>query len=230
MSLPICTVSRACAPAAARGVVRWTSDSITRGLLAMIFCVAVIFPASAQEPAASGAGFDVERYTLRLQPDIDAGTLFGDQRIFARVLADGLSTAVFDAGDLVVRSVYRDGAAIAFEREGRQLRIRLPSPAHAGQRLDLRVVYDGKPRYGLRKPRTPTIPKAPGLRSVICPESSRFGLFRKSGCPVLFQVSRAVRPVLFVLFVLFVLLSRAVACCCWPCAGNRLTCVGGSRT
>jgi aminopeptidase N len=150
MSLPIRTVSRACAPDVSLGVERWSPRSIALRLLALLLCAAVIFPAPAQEPAASGAGLDVERYTLRLQPDIDTGSFSGDQRILARVLADGLSTAVFDAGDLVVRSMYRDGAAVAFEREGRQLRIRLPSPARAGQRLDLRIVYDGKPTHGLQ--------------------------------------------------------------------------------
>ncbi len=119
-------------------------------LLALAMFAVVGDAMAADEAHVSGAGLDIERYEVRLHPDIDAGTLAGSQRILARVLTDGLRTATFDAGELTVLSVHREGVVLAFEREERQLRIRLPESARTGDRLDLQIVYTGRPKHGLQ--------------------------------------------------------------------------------
>lgn len=125
-----------------------------RVLLALWLAVSLSGPlclaSDAPPPVATGAGVDIERYVLQLRPDLDSGRLSAHQRIEARVLQDGLRSVEFDAGDLDVRSVSRDGQALQFVREERRLRVALATPARAGERLELRIAYSGQPKHGLQ--------------------------------------------------------------------------------
>ena len=135
---------------------RLPTATLVRILLAAWLAVSCPHEAAAasdapvQVPAAAGAGVDVERYVVQLRPDLDSGRLSARQRIVARVLEDGLRAVEFDAGDLDVQSVSRDGDALAFTREERRLRIQLAAPARAGERLELGIIYTGQPKHGLQ--------------------------------------------------------------------------------
>ena len=98
---------------------------------------------------AQVAAVDVQHYRLRLQPDIAAGTLRGEQRVTLRLLGDG-DALVLDVGDLQIDAVQLGKQALVTTHDGKQLTITLPRRERAGTRLTLQLRYSGKGSYGVQ--------------------------------------------------------------------------------
>jgi aminopeptidase N len=122
---------------------RWTLGSAL--LLAFLPCARIV---QAEEPAPPRA-FEVIHFTARLDPDLQAKTLRGTEKISLVPMATGIRDIAFDAGSLVIDEVRRQGKKLAFERTGTRLDIRLPDAVAVGRRIDIDIEYHGAPQSGL---------------------------------------------------------------------------------
>ena len=95
------------------------------------------------------APIDVQHYRVRLQPDIAAGTLRGEEDVRLCLLGDG-DTVVLDAGALSVDSVSLGKQTLTTSRNGKTLAITLPRSHRAGACVALHLRYSGKRSYGLQ--------------------------------------------------------------------------------
>lgn len=102
----------------------------------------------ARAAAAPSAVIEVLGYDVRLEPDIQAGTLRGRTTIAFRTRATDAAPIAFDAGDLTVDSVRLDGRRASFQRAGGQLVIDA-GPLAARQSHTAEVFYHGAPTEGL---------------------------------------------------------------------------------
>ena len=105
-------------------------------------------PAAADE-AKPPRGFDVLHYAVSLDPDIDAKTLRGRETIRLVLTQSGTRELAFDVGGLEIDAVRRDGKAVDFRKEGKQLLLAVPEASVAGATLQLTIDYHGAPPYGL---------------------------------------------------------------------------------
>ncbi|HEY0114660.1 MAG TPA: M1 family aminopeptidase, partial [Allosphingosinicella sp.] len=119
-------------------------------LIAAIAALISAPAATAQpQPAAVGAGFEVERYAVTLTPDPARKSVTGTEVITVRSLGNGLRSVVFSPNALVIDSATVEGRAtqVASDRSG--ISIALPSPLARGRSVDLILRYHGVPRRGV---------------------------------------------------------------------------------
>ncbi|HSD15684.1 MAG TPA: M1 family metallopeptidase [Thermomonas sp.] len=109
---------------------------------------AAMLLAGATAPAQV-APIDVQHYRVRLQPDIAAGTLRGEEDVRLCLLGDG-DTVSLDAGALSIDGATLGKHALPTSREGKTLAITLPRAYRAGACLTVRLHYSGKGSYGLQ--------------------------------------------------------------------------------
>jgi aminopeptidase N len=72
-----------------------------------------------------------------------------ETRLDALVLRNRLKVVDLDFGALTIDGVSVNGKPARYERQGERLNVFLPRPARRGERLQLRVIYRGKPADGL---------------------------------------------------------------------------------
>ncbi len=94
-------------------------------------------------PGYGNGGYDVARYTVRVDYGVVTRTLKGDTTVKATATQD-LSTFNLDL-ELRARSVTVDGAAATFTQSGRELVVTPVSPISQGDIFAVRVTYAGKP-------------------------------------------------------------------------------------
>lgn len=109
---------------------------------------ATLLLAGATVPARV-APIDVQHYRVRLQPDIAAGTLRGEEDLRLCLLGDG-DAVVLDAGALVIATASMGKRALSMVRDGKTLAITLPRLYRSGACLSLQLRYSGKGSYGLQ--------------------------------------------------------------------------------
>jgi aminopeptidase N len=102
----------------------------------------------AEEPVSQRT-FEVIHFTARLDPNLQAKTLRGIEKIGLVPTATGIRDIAFDAGGLVIDEVRRQGKKLTFEKTGTRLDIRLPGIAAVGKRIDIDIEYHGAPSAGL---------------------------------------------------------------------------------
>ena len=95
------------------------------------------------------APIDVQHYRVRLQPDIAAGTLRGEEDVRLCLLGDG-DTVVLDAGALVIERATLGKQSLTTSRDGKTLAITLPRMYRTSACLTLNLRYNGKSSYGLQ--------------------------------------------------------------------------------
>jgi aminopeptidase N len=95
-------------------------------------------------------GVDVVHYAFRLTLADDTNQVDGEATIELAVRAEGLATVELDlARTMSVTGVRSGDAALAFERPGERLRVRLAPPGRAGETRVIVVRYHGVPASGL---------------------------------------------------------------------------------
>ncbi len=115
-------------------------------------CLALAFAgpsAEAESPPKPGSGFEVERYEVRLAPDLTAKTLTGSTRITVRATDDGVRSLAFSPNAMTVASARAGGAPVAVNAGEKALVFVLPKPLARGRSATLEVTYSGKPRRGV---------------------------------------------------------------------------------
>lgn len=115
--------------------------------LLMLFSLVLAGTVQAQEQ--TGSDFSVLHYVARIDPDLAAKTLRGDERITVQSAAMGVKNLSFDAGGLVIDEVWQGGQKLSFQKVGKRLDIDLPAALKFGERADIEIAYHGAPTFGL---------------------------------------------------------------------------------
>ena len=124
--------------------------AIALGALAGLFAVlALSSQLRADEPYARSRDYDLQHSRIALRFDLDQKKIIGDVTHTLTVLRDGTSKIVFDSAGLTIQSVTVNKSHAKFETADDKLAISLSSPAHAGEKFEVNIRYEGKPTKGL---------------------------------------------------------------------------------
>jgi aminopeptidase N len=116
------------------------------GLLAFLF---VSLPLLADEPYARSRDYDLQHSRIALRFDLDQKKVIGDVTHSLTILRDSTSKIIFDSAGLTIQSVTVNKSPAKFETKDDKLIIPLATPAHAGEKFDVNIRYEGKPTKGL---------------------------------------------------------------------------------
>ncbi|MGH9743650.1 MAG: M1 family aminopeptidase [Candidatus Acidiferrum sp.] len=116
------------------------------GILAILFGA---LPSRADEPYARSRDYDLQHSRIALRFDLDQKKVIGDVTHTLSVLRDGTSKIIFDSAGLTIQSVTLNKSRAKFESTDDKLIIPLSSPAHAGEKFEITIRYEGKPSKGL---------------------------------------------------------------------------------
>jgi aminopeptidase N len=115
--------------------------------------VAALVAAFAADPAAQpdppGTGFEIELYSVSLEPNLAAKSVAGSERIRVRSLRDGLRTLIFSPNALSIESASVNGRAAQIQSDANGVAFTLPSALDRGRTVDLVLRFHGVPRRGI---------------------------------------------------------------------------------
>lgn len=129
-----------------------------RAMLMILACLGLMpigvwaTPAKEKSPQGDVAplrSFDVQHYSVHLDPDVDAGTLRGQVVIQLDLVAAGATRLDFDVGALTIDAVRAGGQSLPFEAADRRLQVTLARKHPRGKRLRIEVDYHGAPKFGM---------------------------------------------------------------------------------
>ena len=115
------------------------------GVLALSLATA----SSASAQTMPGTGFEVERYTVALRPDLTTTALSGSETITVRATDDRVARLAFSPNALRIDDATVDGAPATVVRDGSALAFTLPKPMEKGARATLRFRFNGTPARGV---------------------------------------------------------------------------------
>lgn len=115
----------------------------------LVLCCLVWARTGHTQASAAQQDFRVLHYTARLDPNLAEKTLRGNETIRVVLLNADARNITFDAGDLIIDAVSRNGRKLPFKKVGKQLHIQLTGTRTANQHLDIQIKYHGAPRFGL---------------------------------------------------------------------------------
>ena len=115
--------------------------------LVAVWCWAPV--AQADEMHARSRSYDLQHARIELRFDSSARKVMGEVTHTLSPLHNGLAELEFDAVDLKIDSVTVDSKAAKFETKPGKLTVRLAKAARAGQKLSVRIRYEGQPKRGL---------------------------------------------------------------------------------
>src|SRR5258708_514334 len=134
----------------------------TRQAMLSVASLVVLFFAvlqsRADEPYARSRDYDLQHSKIALRFDLDQKTVLGDVTHSVSVLKDGVAKVAFDSAGLTIQSVTVNkttgdrkaaSAAAKFEIISDKLIVPLPEAAKAGEKFDVQIRYEGKPKKGL---------------------------------------------------------------------------------
>ena len=120
--------------------------------LAIVCVLAIVFLAlhlRADEPYARTRDYDLQHSRIALRFDLDQKKVIGDVTHTLTMLRDSTSKIVFDSVGLTIQSVTVNKSVAKFETKDDKLIIPLATAAHAGEKFDVTIRYEGKPTKGL---------------------------------------------------------------------------------
>jgi aminopeptidase N len=116
-------------------------------LLALLAIVAT--GSFADQPYAPDRDYDLTHARIELRFDIDQRKVMGQVTHTLSVLRDGITQLNFDSVDLNISAVQVDGKDAHFSTDAQKLHVDLASPGKAGQKYEVLIRYDGKPKKGI---------------------------------------------------------------------------------
>jgi aminopeptidase N len=119
------------------------------GVAALLAIPFATLQLSADEPYARSRDYDLEHSRIALRFDLDQKRVIGDVTHTLTILHDATSKIVFDSAGLTIHSATLNKSAAKFETKDDKLIIPLTTAAHAGQKFDITIRYEGKPTKGL---------------------------------------------------------------------------------
>ena len=121
-------------------------------VLAGVACLAVALSAGslrADEPYARSRDYDLQHSKIALRFDLEQKRVLGDVTHALSILRDGTSKVAFDSVGLTIQSVTVNKSPAKFETTPDKLTVSLPSAAHATEKFEVEIRYEGKPAKGL---------------------------------------------------------------------------------
>jgi aminopeptidase N len=121
-------------------------------MLAIAGIFTVLISAShlrADEPYARNRTYDLQHSRIAMHFDLDNKKVIGDVTHSLAILKDGSTKIEFDSVGLTIQGVTLNKSAAKFETTATKLIINLPSAAKAGDKFEIEIRYEGKPRKGL---------------------------------------------------------------------------------
>jgi aminopeptidase N len=103
----------------------------------------------ADEPYARSRDYDLQNAKISLRFDIDQRKVMGEVTHSLASLRDGLKRLAFDSVGLKILGVTLNGKPAKFETTATQLLVELASPAKAGERYEVTIRYEGRPKKGV---------------------------------------------------------------------------------
>ena len=116
------------------------------------FCLAVAisaWPLRADEPYARSRDYDLQHSKIALRFDLEQKKVLGDVTHALSILRDGTSKVAFDSVGLTIQNVTVNRSPAKFETTRDKLTVSLPTAAHAAEKFDVEIRYEGKPAKGL---------------------------------------------------------------------------------
>jgi len=122
-------------------------------LSSFVACLVVLLGAAAylqaDEPYARSKDYDLQHSKIALRFDLDQKKVIGDVTHTVSILQAGTQKLSFDSVGLQIQSVSVNKAPVKFETTDAKLLVPLPKPARAGDKFDVEIKYDGKPKKGI---------------------------------------------------------------------------------
>src|SRR6266403_4974107 len=115
-------------------------------LLAIFIAAPQLF---ADEPYARSRDYDLQHSKIALRFDLDQKKVLGEVTHSLSVLRDGTGKIVFDSAGLTIQKVTVNRTAAKFETTGEKLIISLAAETKSGDKLEIVIRYEGKPRKGM---------------------------------------------------------------------------------
>ena len=103
----------------------------------------------ADEPYARSRDYDLQNARIALRFDLDQQKVIGDVTHTLAVIREGITRIAFDSVGLNISSVTLNGKPAKFETTKTQLLVELGHAAKLGEKMDVEIRYDGRPKQGL---------------------------------------------------------------------------------
>ncbi len=104
---------------------------------------------TADDPYARSRNYDLQHSKVVLRFDVEQREVFGDVTHSVAVLKEGTDRLAFDSVGLEIKSVSVDRKPARFETTPTKLNVTLPRAGHAGEKFEIEIKYQGKPKKGL---------------------------------------------------------------------------------
>ena len=117
--------------------------------LAALLVLAAVGVARADQPTAPALDYRLENARIELRFDVDQREVIGQVTHTLAAINDGLKQLDFDSVDLNIRKVTVNGKDARFSTDSHKLHVDLDKPAKAGEKYQVAIQYDGKPKKGL---------------------------------------------------------------------------------
>jgi aminopeptidase N len=121
-----------------------------RGAALLVGIVLLVSAAGrAEEPYARSRDYHLQNARIALRFDLERRKVMGEVTHTLTVLRDQLSRLAFDSVDLTILGAAVNGKSAKFETTATQLLVSLDHPAKIGERFEVHIRYEGRPRRGL---------------------------------------------------------------------------------
>jgi aminopeptidase N len=105
--------------------------------------------ARADQPFAPSRDYDLQNARIELRFDLDQRRVMGQVTHTLTTLKDGLRELDFDSVGLTIQSASLDGKEARFSTDDAKLRVELEGPGKAGDKHEVTIRYEGRPKKGL---------------------------------------------------------------------------------
>src|SRR2546421_918081 len=103
----------------------------------------------ADEPFARSRDYDLQHSKISLRFNLEQKKVLGEVTHSLSILREGTAKIVFDSAGLVIQKVTVNRTAAKFETTGEKLIIPLAAETKSGDKLEIVIRYEGKPRKGM---------------------------------------------------------------------------------
>ncbi len=103
----------------------------------------------ADEPYARSRDYDLQHSKVTLRFDLEQRKVIGEVTHTVSPLREGLDKLSFDAVGLQIQSVKVNRSEAKFQTTENKLIVSLPKPGKIGEKIDVEIKYQGKPKKGL---------------------------------------------------------------------------------
>src|SRR5260370_29707949 len=120
--------------------------------LVLAALLAIFIPAlqlRADEAYARSRDYDLQHSKISLRFDLEQKKVLGEVTHSLAILRDGTAKIVFDSAGLTIQKVTVNKVAAKFETTEQKLVIPLAAEAKPGDKFDITIRYEGKPKKGI---------------------------------------------------------------------------------